>query len=85
MLATLVIVDASGTPAFAKSRNSAAQPSSLGFASAQESTQEHGGAARSTVINACNAEATKWRYSDWQTAQITVYRNCMTDHGQPFE
>jgi len=47
--------------------------------------REQASTARSEAIQTCNAEAAKWRYSDWQSAQITNYRACMTQHGQQFE
>ena len=33
----------------------------------------------------CNAEAAKWSYRDFQSTQLTVYRDCMFRHGQPVE
>jgi len=83
-------VVATGAPVFAKDQNrhstvkstppgyeSAVKSGPLGYASAPMSREE--------AIRTCNAEAAKWRYSDWQAAQLTNYRNCMTQNGQQFE
>ena len=40
---------------------------------------------RSEALEKCNAEANKWSSRDYQTTNLTVYRNCMIEHGQPFE
>lgn len=69
----IVIVPAASAPA--KTRHAAAQPQGYAYAPAS----------RPEAIRECNVEAAKWRYSDWQAAQLTVYRGCMTRHGQPFE
>ena len=37
---------------------------------------------RSEAMRKCNDEANKWSYRDYQTASLTVYRNCMVQHGQ---
>jgi hypothetical protein len=81
IMAALVFVG--GTPVFAKSHHSAAKSHNLGYA--YEPNRDQASPARSEAIQKCNAEAAKWRYSDWQSAQITNYRDCMTEHGQPFE
>jgi hypothetical protein len=54
-----------------------------GPASAQgPSAQDSRGAA----ILDCNVRAGKvGSYRDWQAAQITVYRDCMFEHWQPWE
>lgn len=69
-------------PAVAK-KHSAAKPQSLGYAYEPAPSQDNN--PRTEAIQKCNTEAAKWRYSDWQTGQITNYRVCMTEHGQPFE
>jgi hypothetical protein len=40
---------------------------------------------RSKAIQTCNAEAAKWSYRDFQSTQLTAYRDCMFRHGQPVE
>ena len=82
-------------PAVAKKQPSAAKSQSVGLSRGQSlgslgyayEPMPSGGQdeTRSEAIKACNTEAAKWRYSDWQTAQLTVYRDCMTHHGQQFE
>jgi len=81
LLIVTAILVAPNTSAFAKNRNAATQSQTMGYAyvPAERSMD------RSDAIRTCSAEAAKWRYSDWQTAQLTTYRNCMTQHGQPFE
>jgi hypothetical protein len=38
---------------------------------------------REHALHDCNTEAyTKWNPRDWMSAQITNYRDCMTEHGQ---
>ncbi|MGB8754478.1 MAG: hypothetical protein WCD26_02530 [Pseudolabrys sp.] len=81
LMAALVVVG--GTPVFAKSHHSSAKTHHLGYA--YEPGRDHASTSRSEAIQKCNAEAAKWRYSDWQSAQITNYRDCMTGHGQQFE
>jgi Tfp pilus assembly protein FimT len=78
LILTAVIV-AFGTPAFAKKldHHSMAKSASQAYAKAPMSRED--------AIRACNETAAKWRYSDWQTAQISNYRDCMTEHGQQFE
>jgi len=70
-------------PAVAKKHRSAAKSQSLGYAYEPAPSRDNN--SRTEAIEKCNVEAAKWRYSDWQTAQITNYRDCMTQHGQPFE
>jgi len=40
---------------------------------------------RDEAIQKCNAEAAKWSYRDFQTTNLTVYRDCMVRHGQSSE
>jgi hypothetical protein len=40
---------------------------------------------RSTAIYSCSAEAAKYAFHVWQTAQFAVYGTCMTQHGQRFD
>jgi len=63
--------------AVAKDPQSAAKFKPLGYAYAPMN--------RSEAIQACNAEAAKWSYRDFQSTQLTVYRDCMLRHGQPVE
>ena len=81
LLAVIVITVVPVTPSLAKKHHTAAnsQSSAANAARAQETFS------RDEAIQQCSTEAAKWRYSDWQTAQITNYRACMTRHGQPFE
>ena len=82
LLIVVALVAVSGAPAVAKKHHSPPKSQPPGYAYApgdQDNT------ARSEAIETCSVEAAKWRYSDWQTAQITNYRACMTKHGQPFE
>ncbi|MFZ0176260.1 MAG: hypothetical protein WCF47_24360 [Pseudolabrys sp.] len=81
LMAALVVVG--GTPVFAKSHHSNAKTHHLGYA--YEPGRDQASTSRSEAIQQCNGEAAKWRYSDWQSAQITNYRDCMTEHGQQFE
>jgi len=63
--------------AVAKDHQSATKSKSLGYAYAPMN--------RSEAIQACNAEASKWSYRDFQSTQLTVYRDCMFRHGQSVE
>jgi hypothetical protein len=81
LLIIVALVVVPGTPAFAKKHHSA-KSQLPGYAYAR-SDQDN--SSRSEAIETCSTQAAKWRYSDWQTAQITNYRVCMTKHGQPFE
>jgi hypothetical protein len=83
-LVTATILCIVTMPAFASpnKHHSAAKSRPLGYAYAP---RDNDNAARSEAIQACNAEAGKWVYRDWQTTNITVYRDCMFRHGQPFE
>jgi len=38
----------------------------------------------SAAIRDHNTEAGKYSNSAWQTTQLSVYRSCMAEHGQPF-
>ena len=40
---------------------------------------------RDEALQKCNAEAAKWSYRDFQTTNLTVYRDCMARHGQSSE
>ena len=73
ILISVVIV----TPSLAKKPNTNAQLGSAASARAQQTLS------RDDAIQHCNAEAAKWRYSDWQAAQLTNYGACMKRHGQP--
>jgi len=81
LFAAILIAVVPVTPSLAKKHHSSAnsQSSSGNAARAQETLS------RDEAIQQCSTEAAKWRYSDWQTAQITNYRACMTRHGQSFE
>ena len=74
MVAAIVVVP---SVAMAKDQQSAAKSKTLGYAYAPMS--------RSEAIQACNAEAAKWSYRDFQSTQLTVYRDCMFRHGQQVE
>lgn len=80
-LIMVALVAVPGTPAVAKKHHSSPKSQPPGYAYAP-GDQDY---SRSEAIETCSVEAAKWRYSDWQTAQITNYRVCMTRHGQPFE
>jgi len=77
LLIVIAIAVVPGAPAVAKKHHSTAKSEPLGYA--------YSPASRDEAIQICSSEAAKWRYSDWQTAQLTTYRNCMTQHGQQFE
>jgi hypothetical protein len=85
-LSTLLIIVAlivvPGAQAVAKKHHLSAKSQTPGYAYAPGNLDN---GARSEAIETCSTAAAKWRYSDWQTAQITNYRVCMTNHGQPFE
>lgn len=83
-LITAAILSIVATPAFAGSakHHSAAESRSLGYAYAPGDNDT---VTRSEAIRACNGEANKWSYRDFQSANLTVYRDCMFRHGQPFE
>ena len=82
LLIMVALVVVPGTPAVAKKHHLSAKSQLPGYAYARG---DQDNSSRSEAIEACSTEAAKWRYSDWQTAQITNYRVCMTKHGQPFE
>lgn len=89
-LITATILCIIATPAFASpNKHHSAASKSLGYASEpmQARSKSLGYASepmdRSEAIRTCNAEANKWSYRDYQTANITVYRECMFQHGQP--
>ena len=65
--------------AVAKDQHSAAKSKSQGYGYAYAPMD------RSEAIQTCNAEAAKWSYRDFQSTQLTVYRDCMFRHGQPVE
>jgi len=81
LLAVILITVVPVMPSLAKKHHSTAnsQSNAANAARAQETLS------RDEAIQQCSTEAAKWRYSDWQTAQITNYRSCMTRHGQTFE
>jgi hypothetical protein len=39
--------------------------------------------ARDQAIHDCSVEASKYSMSAWQSTQIDVYGECMTEHNQP--
>jgi hypothetical protein len=41
-----------------------------------------GDAARSAAMQECNAQASKWSNSTWETTQLATYGTCMAEHGQ---
>jgi len=88
-LGTFAIV-ASAAPAVAKDRHATSHASRLGYAYAplgsgsSSSLEVHQNASRSAAIRECNKEAEKYHMISWQSTQITVYGECMTNHGQPF-
>jgi hypothetical protein len=61
--------------AVAKDQHSAAKSKSQGYGYAYAPMD------RSEAIQTCNAEAAKWSYRDFQSTQLTVYRDCMFRHG----
>jgi len=77
-LIVAAIVITPGAPAFAK-KDQTAKSSAASKSNASEPMS------REEAIQTCNAAAAKWRYSDFQTGQITNYRNCMREHGQQME
>jgi len=81
LLAMILIFLVPFTPSLAKKHHSTtnSQSGSANSARAQATPS------RDEAIQQCSGEAAKWRYSDWQTAQITNYRACMTRHGQTLE
>jgi hypothetical protein len=83
-LITTAILSIITMPALASpnKHHSAAKSQYLGYAYAP---RDNDNAARSEAIRTCNAEAEKWNNRDWETTQLTVYRDCMFQHGQPFE
>src|SRR5262245_2925104 len=88
LLIVTVLTLVPAVPASAKNQHSTAKSQSLGqsLGYAYEPMPSGGqDVTRSEAIQACSTEAAKWRYSDWQTAQLTNYRSCMAQHGQPFE
>lgn len=74
LLLVVAIVVVPGAAASAKDQHSVAKSKRLGYAYAPMD--------RSEAIQACNAEAAKWSYRDFQSTQLTVYRDCMFRHGQ---
>lgn len=79
LLILTAIVVALGAPAFARSHHATAKSHAAAKSYASEPMS------RDEAIQACNSEAEKWSYRDYQIASLTVYRNCMTRHGQQFE
>ena len=67
--------------AVAKDQHSAAKSKSQGYGYGYAYAPMD----RSEAIQTCNAEAAKWSYRDFQSTQLTVYRDCMFRHGQPVE
>jgi hypothetical protein len=41
-----------------------------------------GDTSREAALHDCSVEASKWSFSAWQSTQLTVYRDCMGEHGQ---
>jgi hypothetical protein len=37
---------------------------------------------REAAMRECNAAASKWSNSTWETTQLATYGSCMTAHGQ---
>jgi len=66
--------------AVAKDQQSAAKSKSQGYGGYAYAPMD-----RSEAIQTCNAEAAKWSYRDFQSTQLTVYRDCMFRHGQSVE
>ena len=96
LLTVVALTLVSAVPAVAKKHHSAAKSQSVEQSLRQSSGQSLGyayepmpsggeNATRSEAIQTCSTEAAKWRYSDWQAAQLTNYRSCMTQHSQRFE
>jgi hypothetical protein len=46
-------------------------------------TEQHMNANREKVMHDCSVEASKYTQSTWATTQLSVYRSCMMQHGQP--
>jgi hypothetical protein len=85
-LTTLTIVSIVMMPGLAHSAKKQKTPATSGpLGYAYEPARDNNNAARSEAIQVCNKEADKWNNRDWQTTQLTVYRDCMVKHGQPFE
>ena len=61
--------------AVAKDQHSAAKSKSQGYGYAYAPMD------RSEAIQTCNAEAAKWSYRDFQSTQLTVYRDACSDTG----
>jgi hypothetical protein len=73
-LATMI-----ATPAFAATtHHRAGQSTRQLYMSAPQDT----GGARAAAMEECNAEASKFSNSAWQTAQFAAYGTCMAAHGQ---
>src|SRR5262245_22684291 len=90
IVTALSLVSVSVVPAVAKKQHPAARPQSAGQSLGQSLGYAYEPSRardmpRSDAIQTCSTEAAKWRYSDWQSAQLTNYRACMMQHGQPFE
>jgi hypothetical protein len=85
LLMVVMSLNVGSSSAIAKNHHSATKSQDLGYAYSPLSAGDRNNTARSEAIRTCNAEAARWRYSDWQTAQETVYRDCMTQHGQSSE
>ena len=89
VLGAFAIASATPAVAVAKERHATAHTSRLGYAYApagvakSSSLVVHQSASRSAAIRACSKEAEKYHMISWQSTQITVYGECMTDHGQP--
>jgi hypothetical protein len=45
-------------------------------------SQAAGGQSRDAAMRDCNAAASKWSNSAWETTQLATYGTCMTEHGQ---
>jgi hypothetical protein len=73
-LATMI-----ATPAFAATTHHNTERSTRKlYMSAPQDTS----GARAAALEQCNAEASKFSNSTWQTAQFGAYGTCMTEHGQ---
>ena len=75
LLVAAAIVFVPGTAALAKDPPAVAKSKSQGYGGYAYAPMD-----RSEAIQTCNAEAAKWSYRDFQSTQLTVYRDCMFRH-----
>jgi hypothetical protein len=57
-------------------------PSSLGQSQSSAPQSSAGKTAREAALHDCSVKASKWSFSAWETTQLAVYRDWMTEHGQ---